>query len=89
MNKLRDIDDMEAGTKLADTAVRREVPERAKRPVFERMEFDLPRAVKLRLKTEAARNNTSANRILLGILQGAGYPVSDADLVDGRKGRRA
>ncbi|MFC7557602.1 hypothetical protein ACFQU7_43740 [Pseudoroseomonas wenyumeiae] len=49
------------------------------------MEFALPEAVALELKTRAARRNTSATTVLLEILRDAGYPVVPADFLDLRK----
>jgi hypothetical protein len=86
---LRGIDDAEAGAKARDDAVRREAREKPKRPPMRRMEFDLPPGVCVRLKTEAMGRGVSANRVMLENLRKLGYPVTDEDLIDGRKGPRA
>jgi hypothetical protein len=60
-------------------------PARTVKPRRQGMEFALPEAVALELKTRAARRNTSATTVLLEILRDAGYPVVPADFVDLRK----
>jgi hypothetical protein len=60
-------------------------PAKATKPKRQGMEFALPEAVALEIKTRAARRNISATTLLLEILRDAGYPVVPADFVDLRK----
>jgi hypothetical protein len=49
------------------------------------MEFALPEAVAVELKTRAAKRQISATTLILEILRDAGFPVVAADFVDLRK----
>lgn len=60
-------------------------PAKASKPKRQGMEFALPEAVAIELKTQAARRQISATTLLLEILRDAGFPVVPADFVDLRK----
>jgi hypothetical protein len=58
---------------------------RTAKPKRQGMEFMLPEAVALEIKTRAARRQISATTLMLEVLRDAGYPVVPADFVDLRK----
>ena len=60
-------------------------PVRATKPKRQGMEFALPEAVAVELKTRAAKRQISATTLILEILRDAGFPVVAADFVDLRK----
>lgn len=70
---------------LAQKVLPRRAPEPPARAKVVNAEFLMPEPVKMELKMRAARRNISASKLLLEILREAGYPVTDADLVDQRK----
>jgi hypothetical protein len=73
---------------LADRVLpRQSAPAQAQpsKPRRQGMEFMLPEAVALEIKTRAARRQISATTLMLEVLRDAGFPVVPADFVDLRK----
>jgi len=91
MTPLPDLNDDELRQRLQPLADRvlpsgsAGAPPKTTKPRRQGMEFALPEAVAIELKTRSARRQISATTLLLEILRDAGFPVIAADFVDLRK----